>query len=307
MYYAHILTTLREILAHIRMPQFFFFAAAFALGIGTALYAAHATALLFTDLATTVRLSILGAIITYLLWAASCMTNDIYDVAIDRISNPQRPLPRHVVSTRVYHIIALSANFAALALAYTLGKTPLLLCLVSIIIHYAYNMPPLRLKRVPFVATLLGSTSIQIVIFMGFWAAVQHYHLTTTYPYTLGHILFAIVTVSLIIPLKDIKDIDGDRANGISTFPVLFGVRATIFIAALAASIYLYTPFFVTDTLTPPVVAGVTLVVCVMLSIVYSVTLSDAREKRPIAPHKILAWLTVPALLYLGILLAIFL
>ncbi len=307
MRHPYTLTHIKIVATSVRMPQFFLFSIAFTIGVGVALYAVHKTIYIYTDIATIAPLSLIGISIAYFTWTASCITNDIYDIAIDSITNPQRPLPRQIIDIKTYRTFALTANLIALILAYTLGTTPFLLCCTFIAVNHIYNAPPLRLKRIPFIATLLGGLSIQIMIFMGFYATIQRYNFAITYPYTLWQIIFAIVIFSFIIPLKDIKDIDSDRANKVYTLPVLFGTRTTIWFATLAISAIFYMPLFISHTFTLPAFISVTIVLCLALYIIYKLTTHHIDEKYSVSPYKVLAWLTVPALLYIGILLALFL
>ena len=299
----NIFSLAQEILKHIRLPQFFFFVAMFVVGTHTALYTAQMPDQLVTQLHILVPITVLGMLIAYLLWAASCMTNDIYDIAIDQMTNTQRPLARGIVSVRTYHILATWANLGALLLSSLLGIYAAYWCAAFIVINYAYNMPPFRLKRIIFIGPFLGALSLQIVLFMGFYAITHFYALSIAYPYPLWQTLLAALLVSFVIPLKDLKDIPSDHAYGVRTLPGLIGARNTIRIAGISISIGMFIPLFITQMFTWTHALPIALIALMSIVIIEHVSVNG----RAIRPHKVLAWLLIPMLCYFITLLMIFL
>jgi geranylgeranylglycerol-phosphate geranylgeranyltransferase len=170
---------------------------------------------------------------TVLATAAGNAINDYFDRDIDRINNPERPIPRGAVAPR--RALAFSgALFAgAVVLAVTLPLAALAVAVVNLLALVAYTN---LFKGLPgvgnaVVAYLGGST----FLFGG--AAVG----------ALGPapaVLFVLAALSTFTReiIKDVEDIDGDREEGLNTLPIAVGERpalglaAALLVVAVAAS-----------------------------------------------------------------------
>jgi 4-hydroxybenzoate polyprenyltransferase len=177
-------------------------------------------------------------------WGFSVATNNVVDLDIDRISNPERPLVKGGVSAAEYRVgmfVLLALALFAGALSGVVG----LICISAFIAAYfLYSMPPLRLKRVPYFSKLAIVINSSLLFFAGFAlfnilspAAIADFFfsLAESIPNPLLFILPPVVL--LAANFIDLKDYDGDKAAGIRTLPVLFGMRAA---QALIGSAFLF-------------------------------------------------------------------
>ncbi len=153
-------------------------------------------------------------------WLASVFLNDREDIAIDRLTNVKRPLASGKMESTEYGHLFLVAFLASLILALTAGVKFFLLILAYQFIAWAYSSFPFRLKRFPIVATFLSAGAFIILSFSGFILISDNQNLSG-FPGKFVWLLVVALTLSL--PIKDLKDIEGDKYDGIWTIPVLLG------------------------------------------------------------------------------------
>lgn len=174
---------------------------------------------------------------------AACLLGNLYivglnqleDIAIDRINKPHLPLAAGEFSIVDGRWIVCLAGLGSLALA--LGGGPWLLATVglSLAIGTAYSLPPIRLKRFPFWASLCILSVRGAIVNLGLFLHVSdRLGLPTVVPGRVWALTVFILLFSIAIALfKDIPDIEGDRVYGISTLSLKLGQRA-VFNLALA-------------------------------------------------------------------------
>ena len=166
-----------------------------------------------------------------LVCATSQAANDWFDRHVDAINEPNRPIPSGRIPGRWGLAIALIWTALSLEVAAALGSVVLAAASVGMALAWAYSAPPFRLKRNGW----LGNTAVALCYeglpwFTG--AAVM----TGAVPH--GAVLALALLYSVgahgIMTLNDFKSVEGDRAMGIDSLPVLLGVdRAVRFACAV--------------------------------------------------------------------------
>jgi 4-hydroxybenzoate polyprenyltransferase len=179
----------------------------------------------------------------FLAWLASVVFNDIYDFKVDNISNSHRPLQKKIFTMDEYWQLGIIMFILSLVGGLAIGASFAVLLLVYQIVAWFYSAPPYRLKRVPVVATFFGSLASVIVLFIGF-ALFSGEDKLGIFPWRIAFMLIFGLTLSL--PIKDFRDIEGDKKDGVLTIPVLFGrdlgllaVGAAIFISFVSSVFFL--------------------------------------------------------------------
>lgn len=192
----------------------------------------------------------LGDVLSFLLlgmsllfaWLYAVWENDEEDVSIDSVSNEGRPLVAGVFSRSEWHetrsalfVLALSAGFLA-------GWYPFIFVALFLLLYHLYSCPPLRLKRVIGLSSAIVAGNALLAVLAGFFLSSGTESLAAFPPYiALGIFLIFLLAENV----KNMKDIAGDRAEGIVTLPVLLGERyGPHVVAALAALAFILTPFF---------------------------------------------------------------
>jgi geranylgeranylglycerol-phosphate geranylgeranyltransferase len=81
----------------------------------------------------------LGFLAGFLVSAAAMASNDIFDLEVDRVNAPERPLPSGTMSVRSVAALAAVLSLAGLAVAALLGLMPLVTAAVILAVGLAYN------------------------------------------------------------------------------------------------------------------------------------------------------------------------
>ena len=180
----------------------------------------------------------LAALATLLVSAAANAWNDYRDIDIDRINQPQRPLPSGMVSPRAVLIFSVVLAVLSVILAELISPTALLIAVASNVLLYIYSV---WLKS----TVLLGNATVALIsamspVFGGVAAGNVRPSLW------LGAIIFVGILGREV--LKTLADYDGDQAHHVRTISTAIGPRAarTIFFFLLGATaIIMLAPYLV--------------------------------------------------------------
>ena len=176
-----------------------------------------------------------GVLSALLATGASNAWNQAFDADIDRVNKPRRPVPSGAVSEGQARWVGHGLALLALA-AGALSSWHFLACVAAgIAATWIYSAPPTRTKERP-----VGAL-VTIAIARGFLVPVAGWSLIAeplqSDPWVLGAICGVFILGAA--GTKDFADVEGDRAHGCRTLPVLWGPeRAARFIAP-----FLWVPF----------------------------------------------------------------
>lgn len=177
----------------------------------------------------------------YGMWMYSIHINDIYDLKIDKISNTKRPLQTDELNEKEMFDISYIHLFIALIGSWCAGFYMFFFVLVGIAAAYIYSTPPLRLRRVPLLSSFIIASVMLAATLSGFFF-VSREKTIETFPimFSLGILIF----YTLQINFKDIKDIKGDRENGVYTMATIGDKYKTPLAAILFGLSFLIIPIF---------------------------------------------------------------
>ena len=152
--------------------------------------------------------------------------NDWYDRDIDAINEPYRPIPSGRITepqviAQIWVLLLGGLGVAAALDLWAGHDTPVLLPLAAFgsFISYIYSAPPLKLKQSGWAGNYaLGSSYITLP-----WLAGQALFGTITPDVVVLTMLYSIAGLGIAI-VNDFKSIEGDRALGLRSLPVEFGV-----------------------------------------------------------------------------------
>lgn len=170
----------------------------------------------------------LAALATLFVSAAANAWNDVQDIEIDRINQPQRPLPSGMVSLRAARTFSFVLAALSLMLALFINWQSVLIVAATNLILYLYSV---RLKS----TVLLGNATVATVsalsaIFGGVAAGNPVPSLW----------LAAVIFVGIFgrEVLKTLADYEGDRAEDVRTISTVWGGRVarTVFFLLLGAT-----------------------------------------------------------------------
>jgi len=206
---------------------------------------------------TVVLTIVLGSLCASFMNAASNAINQIYDLEIDRINKPGRPLVTGALSlkeawgfTWIFYALALIPTWLVVPYPYVTLHEKLnapvahhqtfFIYLAGLLATFIYSAPQLgRTKVRGMAANLTIAIPRGILLKVAGWAMVAG--IWYAEPWYIGTIfgLYLIGAAST----KDFADIKGDAAGGCRTLPIIYGVRKAAWIIS---------PFFVFPWLLVP-------------------------------------------------------
>jgi 4-hydroxybenzoate polyprenyltransferase len=203
----------------------------------------------------------LGSACASFLNAANNALNQIYDLEIDRINKPKRPLVTGEISIReawiftwIMYALGIIPTWWVVVHPYTTWRekcfAPLpahetfLIYLIALVSTFVYSVPAFgRTKAHPLGANLTIAIPRGCLLKVAGCTMVAR--ATVAEPWFIGAIFMFFLLGAA--STKDFSDIEGDRAGGCRTLPIVFGVRRAA---------WMISPFFIFPWLLTPVGAA---------------------------------------------------
>ena len=201
---------------------------------------------------------VLGSVCAAFLNAANNALNQIYDLEIDRINKPKRPLPAGDLTLRqawiftwIMFAIGLLPTWLVVPYPFNTWRDKFFapvaqhecffIYLAAFISTFIYSVPAFgRTKAHPILANVTIAIPRGCLLKVAGWTMVAR--ATTLEPWFIGSIFMFFLLGAA--STKDFSDIKGDRAGGVRTLPIVIGVRRAAYTIA---------PFFVVPWLLMPV------------------------------------------------------
>jgi 4-hydroxybenzoate polyprenyltransferase len=178
----------------------------------------------------------IGALMAATLNAANNALNQIYDLDIDRINKPHRPLPRGAISIREAWLFTWATYAAAWALAWLVSPDGRHACfwivMAATVATFVYSVPPMRTKQRGWWANVTIAVPRGVLLKVAGWSCVKS--VAGVEPWFIGAI-FGLFLLGASTT-KDFADMEGDARGGCRTLPIVYGVRRAAWIIS---------PFFV--------------------------------------------------------------
>jgi 4-hydroxybenzoate polyprenyltransferase len=168
---------------------------------------------------------LIGSVMAALLNAGNNALNQIYDLEIDRVNKPKRPLTSGRLNITQAWWFTNVTYALALVLAWLVAPGGRHECfwlvLVAVVCTYIYSVPPLRTKRLGIWANVTIAIPRGVLLKVAGWSAVKT--IVGVEPWYIGAIfgLFLLGATTT----KDFADMEGDRRGGCRTLPIRYGVR----------------------------------------------------------------------------------
>ena len=159
--------------------------------------------------------------------SAGNIINDIFDIEIDRINQPQRPLPSGTLTIKEAYSFYFVCLILSVILSVFVSYFALIIVVVSNLILIVYSK---YLKRIPLVGNITVAFLTGLVFIFG--GVVVENPSAAIIPAS-----FALM-INLIRELvKDMQDVEGDKGAGIITFPIKFGFLRTKYLMLIPSVI----------------------------------------------------------------------
>jgi geranylgeranylglycerol-phosphate geranylgeranyltransferase len=147
--------------------------------------------------------------------AAGNIINDLFDIEIDKINRPGRPLASGILTRREAGFLFVFFTVISLVLSCFINRFAFIIDACALILLFFYSY---RLKRV----ILLGNFVVAFLTGLAFiYGGVSVDNLK--YAFIPG--VFALLINFIREMVKDMEDIEGDMSAGIFSFPYLYGFK----------------------------------------------------------------------------------
>lgn len=168
---------------------------------------------------------IIGSAMAACLNAGNNALNQIYDLDIDRVNKPRRPLPSGRLTIADAWIFSIVTYVLALILAWLVAPVGRHECFwlvaAAVVCTLLYSIPPFRTKRLGIWANITIAIPRGVLLKVAGWSSVKT--IVGVEPWYIGAIfgLFLLGATTT----KDFADMEGDRRGGCRTLPIQYGVR----------------------------------------------------------------------------------
>jgi 4-hydroxybenzoate polyprenyltransferase len=168
---------------------------------------------------------LIGLTMAAVLNAASDAWNQSYDLEIDRVNKPRRPLPSGRMSLAEAWLFTAVTYTVALILAWQVAPGGRRECfwivVMATLITVLYSVPPFRTKRLGIWANVTIAIPRGVLLKVAGWSAVKT--VAGVEPWFIGGI-FGLFLLGASTT-KDFADMEGDARGGCRTLPIIHGVR----------------------------------------------------------------------------------
>ena len=164
---------------------------------------------------------LIAGIVVFIATGAGNAINDYFDYKIDAINRPKRPIPSGRIKVKIAGIYSFLLFVAAIIIGFAIGFLPGIIVLFSslLMIYYAHTLKS---------KCLIGNLSISFLTGLSFvlGGVVVNEVLISIY---LG--LFAFLMTMAREIVKDMEDMGGDKIEGATTLPIVYGKRVSSILA----------------------------------------------------------------------------
>ncbi len=159
--------------------------------------------------------AVLGFLCAFFISGSAIVLNDYFDLEVDRVNAPERPLPAGLLSPSDAIVLAAVTALLGLAAAYLIGTPALVLCVIFATIGFLYNW---KYKEAGLVGNLMVSSSVGITFILGGMAAGQPWN----------KIVWCFASMAFFIDLGeeiagDAMDMEGDQKRGSKSLALMRG------------------------------------------------------------------------------------
>lgn len=163
------------------------------------------------------KILLLASISAALIAGAGNIINDIYDLEIDKIAHPNRPLPFNKISVTNAIIFYFALNIISIALILQTYLDLILISIAAILLLYAYSK---------FVKKIFVLSNITVAFLTGLtfiYAGVAVNNIKDSFLPA----LFAFMINLIREIVKDVEDYKGDAQYGVKSIPIVLGFDNT--------------------------------------------------------------------------------
>ncbi len=175
-------------------------------------------------------------LVTVLITSGGNIINDIFDREIDKLNKPKKWYIGNSLSVKnayLFYMFTVILGFViALYIAIKISKLPFMaLYFLAVYFLYLYSK---YLKKTAFWGNILVSAfsaGVMVILLFFEWNTFEKLQYTSRNDYrvivtvTIGLAIFSFLTSLLRELIKDIEDMEGDKVQGATTIPIIYGIQ----------------------------------------------------------------------------------
>ncbi len=179
---------------------------------------------------TSAEVLVLAPLSTLVIFLGIYLLNDMFDLEVDKINAPTRPLATNTVTREQTLLLILLLDVLGLTISFLfLGIFALIVAVFEILLGILYSVRPFNFKDRFIVKTMtIGAGGVLSNLFGGVASGVVN-----------SDLLFCsamfLVYVFATSPLNDLADYTGDKAQHRKTIPIVIGPDKTIKLSVLTS------------------------------------------------------------------------
>ncbi len=169
----------------------------------------------------------------FFVWQFTSLLNDLYDVTIDKLAHPDRPLVIGHGYESVYFELCIAIIIVSSWLTLLLGPLIFALNTIAIATAVIYSVPPIRLRSRAFGHICIGLGSV-IALLVGVYSPTRWvygivfndpYHMRNIpfYPEILQIAILLFIVLSISPLINAISDYEGDLSSGVKNVYTVYG------------------------------------------------------------------------------------
>jgi len=177
----------------------------------------------------------LGFIVGFFISSSALILNDYFDIEIDKINMPTRPLPSGIIKPSEVILLSLINTIIGLIAAFFIGYIALIVAIIFWIIGFLYNW---KFKRTGLPGNLMVSSSVAITFIFGGIAVGNPFNM----------IVWCFSLIAFFIDLgeeiaADAMDMVGDQKINSKSIAISRGKDSALKIAGIMFGIVVFTSF----------------------------------------------------------------
>ena len=166
----------------------------------------------------------LGFLCGFFISGSAIVLNDYFDLEVDEVNAPNRPLPAGTVSPSEAILLTVIATVIGLAAAFVIGIPAFILCVIFWGIGFLYNW---KFKEAGLLGNLMVSSSVAITFILGGIAVAEPWNKIV---WTFGLMAFFIDLGEEIA--GDAMDIEGDKKRDSKSIAIMRGKKFAVAVSS---------------------------------------------------------------------------
>lgn len=180
---------------------------------------------------------LLGSFSLFFISAGGHAINDYFDVKVDKINNPRKPLPSGKIKPRNAFVFSLILFFISIIFSSIINLKTLLLSVIMVISMVIYGKYSKNIK-------IFGNVIVSFIVSLILVYAI----FTTGKTFPIVWIILPVFFINISREIvKDIEDVKGDKVISKSSLPLKLGIRGSSIISFLflvLSFILAFIPYF---------------------------------------------------------------